>query len=158
MSHFSQREWKDYRESRLTEDEITLMEDHLLECEQCLEIFLASIDDEETAISAGQLSPDFADTVIAKTKTVQRPNFILPRRARRSVSNLFMYYVAASMVTLMLMSVGVFQNMMDIVPEFNAAAGHRKSQYSVNLDWPDKVTNSAHRWLQKIEAPNRGRY
>jgi hypothetical protein len=158
LSHFSRREWENYIKSRLTEDETALMEGHLLECEDCLETFLSTIDDEEIALAAGQLSPDFTNTVMAKTKTLQRQNSTLPRRDRRTGTNLFMYYVAASIVTLMLMSVGVFQSMMNIVPEFNAAADHRKLQYSINLDGPDKVTNSAHRWLQKFEMPGKGRY
>lgn len=52
MEHFSLEEWRKYAKNELSEPERELYENHLYICDQCLEVYLEAMDEEEDSLPA----------------------------------------------------------------------------------------------------------
>ncbi|MDR4888160.1 hypothetical protein RGU12_11420 [Fredinandcohnia sp. QZ13] len=108
MRHFSKEEWLLYIKDQLEEPKREELENHLFSCDQCLEIYMELIEDQAEEIP--NLENDrFTDEVVTKLpvrKGKQKESFLR--------SPIFHYGIAA-VVTLTLMSTGVFQSMAGII-------------------------------------------
>jgi predicted anti-sigma-YlaC factor YlaD len=111
MSHFTQREWKDYVTGTIHLDQQTIMEDHLYECDGCLADFLQANDQfnrfEVPEAPAGQmeeLQKEMKVTAIKKT-------------LKKNKQNPLWHYVIAASLTITLMSSGLFQQVTGVWKE-----------------------------------------
>lgn len=153
MKHFSRDEWILYREDQLVGEQRGKMENHLTKCNSCLDTFLSLIDDEEIAKAQKCISPDFTDRLFFKVRKIQKP---IHKHSyhREKKENLLIYYMAASMVTLVLMNGGLFQSMMG--PEvFNTS---KRIENKVSVNWPEKMVSGAHNWILNFEVQGKGGY
>ncbi|MBG9585877.1 MAG: hypothetical protein ACQEXE_23895 [Bacillota bacterium] len=66
MEHFSLEEWRKYAKNELSEPERELYEDHLYICDQCLEVYLEAMDEEEDSLPAMPGEEDFTTLVMAQ--------------------------------------------------------------------------------------------
>ncbi|EWG09633.1 hypothetical protein [Cytobacillus firmus] len=66
MEHFSLEEWQKYAKNELSEPERELYEDHLYICDQCLEVYLEAMDQEEYSLPAMPGEGDFTNLVMAQ--------------------------------------------------------------------------------------------
>ncbi len=66
MEHFSLEEWRKYAKNELSEHERELYEDHLYICDQCLEVYLEAMDEEEYSLPAMPGEEDFTNLVMAQ--------------------------------------------------------------------------------------------
>lgn len=68
MEHFSMEDWRKYVKNELTEAERELYEDHLYICDECLEVYLEAMDEEEQSLPAMPGEEDFTNLVMSQIK------------------------------------------------------------------------------------------
>ncbi|WP_264740935.1 hypothetical protein [Cytobacillus firmus] len=66
MEHFSLEEWRKYVKNELSEPERELYEDHLYICDQCLEVYLEAMDEEEDSFPEMPGEDEFTNLVMAQ--------------------------------------------------------------------------------------------
>lgn len=82
MSHYTKKEWLAYIRDELQASERDRYEDHLYHCDQCLQVYMACVEEQ--------------------TDIMPKPN---PQPSR----NMFIPYAIAASITLILTSTGVFE-------------------------------------------------
>lgn len=158
--HYSSEMWQQYKDSKLPEALAMQMESHLYNCPFCLETFLGLISQDDMANAEAHLSEDFTkDTMhlIGSSKKIApvQSNKTAPPISKRK---LFGYYVTAAAVTLMLMSGGVFQQLVDGYPRITAActANTQIIDRGLQTRLPQEMQQSGE-WLQNmISIPQGG--
>lgn len=127
MEHYSAEKWLDYIEGKVEGDKSVAMETHLAECESCLKLYALTA---ESSI-VPQISPDFAERVMAGVKVYKRTKLtgtskrqvmspVTERNSRQSLGN----YAVAACLTLLLTAGGIFANVASLLP---TASGPEKS-------------------------------
>lgn len=111
MKHFSEKEWQLFRRGEYPEEKSRLMEEHLKECPNCMDMFLNSINEREIIEAHKAIPADFTNTVIKMINSERKA----PMPPKRSIGwvkknqNLLAYYAAAAVLTIALMGGGAFQ-------------------------------------------------
>lgn len=160
MKHFGAKEWELYKKGFYTAKRLGEMEAHLYECDRCLEIFLSLIEDEETRSANQNISPDFDEKVMGSVREIQkhRPRKY-PQKTASTASKLITYYLAAAMVTIMLMSAGFFQVMARQIPAVALSLSltdKEKTECRVKIAWPAEVVSRTNRWIANFESGKKG--
>ncbi len=108
MRHFSNEEWLLYIKDQLEEPKREELENHLFSCDQCLEIYMELV--EAQAEELPNLENDgFTDEVVLKLPVKKE------KQGKPFLQSPIFHYGVAAVVTLTLMSTGVFQSMTGIV-------------------------------------------
>lgn len=66
MDHYSLEEWLKYVKNELGEKDREAYEDHLYTCDQCLEVYLEAMEEEEYALPAMPREDEFTNLVMAQ--------------------------------------------------------------------------------------------
>jgi anti-sigma factor RsiW len=115
MRHFTGEEWLAFKNDECTPEKFSLMEDHLEECEKCLETFLSTIDQAEIARAEECIPADFTAAVLKalpdEDHSLQERNTTGTGVIKRQ--RLFVYYAAAAVLTLAFTGGGFFQALVD---------------------------------------------
>lgn len=154
MEHFSKQDWLVYSQGELSEERTALMEQHLTRCSRCLEAFLDSLTMEELEQAERNIPIDFTDGVLAAIK--REPIPFPKRKSRVRQKNLFVYYLAVSAITIVLMGNGFFQSLVETVPKVSTPPEQRLSR--LNLDWSSKLVDKASTWIYNFETQTEGGY
>ena len=101
MAHYSSADWSRYCRGALDRNRRRRMERHLLRCDRCLNSYLELAGEEEAA-AAALLLPDFEANLWRLIRRKQR------EAARKRKSRLLFNYIAAAVITLVLMAGGAF--------------------------------------------------
>ena len=177
MNCFTQEQLKLYQ-AGLVEDclwqEIT---DHLYTCEQCANVFLTLLSPEEIGQAEELLSLNFTgkvktalcqenrqmdkskarDTKLSSGKKRERS---WGKRFNEKRQNLLFYYVGAAMVTLIFMSSGVFQKIVDVEPLVASAIPiERKGVMETDefgFSLPGRALDKAALWIENFEIKVKG--
>ncbi|MFD2656150.1 hypothetical protein [Gracilibacillus thailandensis] len=83
----------------------TEVENHLLECETCTDLYLSIV--EEVEMNSG-VSADFTDD------TLQQLEIRLPAPPQKKQNHVFIHYLVAAGLTILLTITGVFQGALDV--------------------------------------------
>jgi len=144
MNHYSNEKWTFYKQGILSSEESRKMEDHLLECDQCLEIFLSLVDNDEIQVASELISAEFEDTVMGSVN----------KKPKIKNKNLFTYYVAAALVTLILTSSGFFETLITTVPYASQTAVVQKNfrQENFIMNFSEKVVNKTSNFIDNFEV------
>ena len=73
MMHYSFEEWMKYVENELAEDVREIYEDHLYSCDQCLDLYLQAVAEEESKLPAMTNEANFTDFVMAQVSEIKLP-------------------------------------------------------------------------------------
>ncbi len=117
MNHYDTGAWILYRDDRIDENQRRLMEDHLAVCDSCLQNYLAAAGEEEARLAELMLPPDFSTAI----KESVRTKIQLAEKKRRSRS--LVNYTVAAVITLVLMSGGIFDLCVRELPVILAETG-----------------------------------
>jgi len=159
VKHFGTKEWELYKKGFYTAKQLDEMEEHLYECNHCLEIFLSLIEDEETRSANQKISQDFDEKVMGSVRKIpkHRPHRKCLHKSASTANKLITYYLAAAMVTIMLMSAGFFQAMARQIPAMALSfADKEKTECRVKLTWPAEVVSRTNRWIANFESGEKG--
>ena len=131
MRHYRDEEWLMYMKDELAESRRGELEDHLYSCDQCLEIYMKLVEDQAVEL------PDLENIHFTDEVVMKLP--VNKEKQKKSIlqSPIFHYGVAA-VVTLSLMSTGVFQSMTGIVGTVEASSFSKQRQ-SVSTSLMEKA-------------------
>jgi hypothetical protein len=176
MNCLTQEELKLYKAGLVEEKLWQEITEHLYRCEQCSEVFLTLLSSEEIRQAEDLLSSDFTMKVktalreencnLHKNKVIdmnldagKKKNYSRKRCNEKRQSLLF-YYVGAAVVTLIFMSGGVFQKVIDIPPLIASATEiERKGMAGIEdfrFNLPDRVLDKADFWIENLEVKVKG--
>ena len=131
MKHYDQVEWSLYKKNLLNEKIHQVMEEHLYECDQCLDIFLSLIDENEIEEAGDIISKEFTDDLmmnIKKLTPINKKKAIKPKLPQ----DFFIYYTAVASVTILLTAGGVFGKLVESVPEITANISSQEEKIMKN--------------------------
>lgn len=139
-----------YRQGQVDEQLAWKMEEHLLVCGKCLEIYLQTMQASLLTPNSSdhsadcRLSPDFTDKVM---------NLIAPdirQQQRRTKDNLFLYYCAVAGIALLFWAGGLFNGLSGVfsgdIQIFQIAGGDR--DHVVAERWEDKIIRPG--WTERV--------
>lgn len=118
MTHYDIVEWQLFKEDLIHEKIREDMEDHLLECTDCMDIFLALVD-KETKDEA-RVSEKFTDNVIKgipSNTQIYRNNKSKKGFKINLYNELLVYYMAVASVAIFLMGSGFFSTIVSETPK-----------------------------------------
>ena len=149
MKHYSESEWQTYKQHLTNKAESEIIENHLLDCDQCLVLFLSLTDELDSARAKAIIPSDFTRSTMAFIHHSQNQ----PRnvRSRDKIKRLLSYYVAASAVTLMLMSSGFFATVASSASLISANSSMRAEKpNSIIFTWPTRLIETSSSWTKLI--------
>ncbi|PLR75667.1 hypothetical protein CU633_19750 [Bacillus sp. V3-13] len=112
MNHFSIEDWKKYLKNEISDDARGTYENHLYSCDQCLEVYMLALAEEEAALPAIEKETDFINMVMNSIAVVKQESQQekQPKRSTRYYQTAAFHFVLAAAMTLLLMGTGVFQS------------------------------------------------
>ena len=123
IHHISLEKWLEYVKGNLNEQTRVLYEEHLYNCDQCLELYLTAIEMEEKHLPYIQNEDHFTNMIMEKVKIEHEDeepieqnvdHTALTSKQKFYQSAIFHYVVAAAM-TFLFMSTGVFSQVIHYV-------------------------------------------
>lgn len=153
MRHYDQIEWVLYKEKLLDKKIYKEMEEHLYECDQCLDTFLSLIDDLEIE-EAGHIIPeDFTDNIMVNIKNI-RPIKKKKIKQTKLPQDFFIYYTAVAAVTILLTAGGVFGKMVESVPRITASINvqEENSMQNVVYDFSETITKKTSSFINDFSV------
>lgn len=112
MNHIRYEQWMAYvanEVDELTRDEY---EQHLYDCEQCLELYMQAIESQVSRLP--KLTDEFTEHVVTNVMNQSNVKPIETKALSKSKNSFFHYVIAAAM-TLILMSSGIFSQLTQAV-------------------------------------------
>lgn len=150
MIHYDTVEWKLFKEELLDKNIKKDMEDHLLECDHCMEIFLTLIDEELENVA--KLSEEFTENVmgqIRKRMSIDKKNEKLNmikkvQKKKNTYNELLVYYVAVASVAIFLTGSGFFTSIVSQAPDFGGKIIDSKIEVKTDIvyNFSKSITNS----------------
>jgi hypothetical protein len=152
MKHYDYIEWLLYKNGMLSSEKCEEMEQHLLECDTCMEIFLSLIDEKEEELAKELVPDDFTTKVIRKipkTKIRNKKN-----KQQNSFYYQFGYYAAVASVTIILTLGGFYTRLVDAVPKVSTSIELTEGSSNRIFDFSNKIIDSTSSLLLSIEINN----
>lgn len=149
MTHYSMQLWQAYIQG--DEVERAAMDDHLQECDECMEMYVLCLDELQSYLPQLTNPIDLMDGVeeqIQATRAevnLEQSRTITPKRWY--THPLFHYTIAAS-ITFVLVSSGMFNHILDRVSQIT-----EDTEQAEHISVSDQLTNKAGKWLDAI--PNK---
>ncbi|PLR86465.1 hypothetical protein [Bacillus sp. V33-4] len=153
MNHFSIEDWKKYLKNEISDDVRGTYENHLYSCDQCLDLYMRALSEDEAALPAIEAETDFTNVVmksIAIVKQGSQQEKQPVKREKRYYQTAAFHYVLAAAMTLLLMATGVFQSVTrytDTVQNTN----FQEKQPSITEGIMDRTFT----WLDSFEMKNK---
>lgn len=163
MNHYSKDQWILYKKNEISQEEMLSMEEHLYLCDDCMNIFLSLIDEEELKLAEDIISESFTENLIAKLDNLssinQRPKVADKKgiKKKKMIENIFVYYVAAASVILVLTAGGVFTRMTEIPLENIREDNFKTHENMGNLyAFTEKITDNTNNFINNFGTKTRG--
>ena len=155
MTHYDDRDWNEYVNGCSANK--SAMEEHLLHCESCLAAYLDAVEQQEETQSIADMQ-QFVEAALlradvaaqAETELHGHPTDAAKRAAKRKqplFANKFIQYIVAASITIILVSSGAFQHMIDSVSDLTASAEKHQKQTVTS-----KMSDAANSWLDIVPA------
>ncbi|MGP7819443.1 hypothetical protein [Niallia sp. 01092] len=148
-THYSFEQWLKYVKNELEEHERILLEDHLYTCDQCLDIYVTAVAEQETVLPTISDETAFTDQIMMRISNEEAETKLevkTKKRRRFYHSTIFQYTLAAA-VTLILMSTGVFQSIIQHTENIQKAEIPTKKE-AVTVGFVDKTFS----WMDELEG------
>lgn len=157
MKHYDYIEWLLYKNRMLTKEKQDVMEQHLYNCNTCMEIFLTLVDEKEEGIAAEIIPDDFTTKVIKNISIVKhndKPNKPIIKQVKKAFNYQLGYYAAVASVTVILTFGGFYANLVDAVPRISASIKVTENHKNTVSDFSKSIVDSTSSFLLSIENSN----
>ena len=156
MKHYDYVEWLFYKKNMLSIEKMDEMEEHLYGCDECMELFLSLIDEEEIKIASTIVPEDFNQNIMSKIKSTKVKKI---QPIKKPVKYPFGYFVAVASVTIVLTLGGVFTNLVDTVPNISASVSMLEKPDRPNriFNLSEKIVNRTSKFIVSIENLERNK-
>ncbi len=156
MKHYDYVEWLFYKKNVLSIEKQNEMEEHLFNCDECMEIFLSLIDEEEINEASKIVPEHFNQNIIKKISITKVKKF---ESTKKPVKYPFGYFVAVASVTIVLTLGGFFTNLVDTVPNISASVSMLEKPDKPNriFNFSERIVNSTSKFIGSIENIDRNK-
>ena len=156
MKHYDYVEWLFYKQNTLSTEKMHEMEGHLYSCDECMEVFLSFIDEDEIN-AASEIVPEGFNQNIMKKIQSTKVKKIQP--TKKPTKYPFGYFVAVASVTIVLTLGGAFTNLVETVPNVSASIStlEQKDKPNKIFDISEKIVNSTSKFIGSIENIERNK-
>lgn len=160
MKHYDYVEWALYKNNLLDRKLHEEMEEHLYLCDECMEIFLSLIDEDEIKKAEDLISEEFTLQVMDNIKNIspmRRP--VKEKGNHKSSKDFFLYYVAVASVAVILTAGGAFGKIIDTVAQINTNISFNDSKLQTNkvYDFSETIVNRTSKFINEFELRNKTR-
>ena len=151
MKHYDSIEWMLYKKDLVSEQIKEEMNEHLILCDECMDIFLSLIEEEEILDAEKFIKEDFTEKVINKTKKIKLMKL---KKKKKVMNDFFIFYTAVASVTVILTAGGFFGNLIEprIYISKNMEEKQTRSLYNVSED----ITNKTSDFIKNFSFGNKG--
>ncbi|MEK3889767.1 anti-sigma factor family protein [Bacillus sp. FSL K6-3431] len=120
MNHMTYEQWIQYVQDELDEPTRTQYENHLYSCDHCLELYLTAVEASESQMPVLTSTTSFTDSVMLQLNETMKeiPKPIINKKMKNSRRQTMIHYMLAAAMTLVLMSTGIFSQLMNVASEF----------------------------------------
>ncbi|MBY0122205.1 anti-sigma factor [Bacillus sp. S/N-304-OC-R1] len=154
MTHYSKEEWMKYVNNEMTQDVREEYENHLYTCDQCLTLYLDAVAEAEEDLPEIENESGFTDLIMAQIAESKPPVLKAAtekkKRSRPFYQTAIFHYSIAAVMTILLMSTGVFQSI---------------TQYTVALQKPsfqekrtsitEGIVDKTFAWMDSLEKKSK---
>ncbi|MEW8972697.1 MAG: hypothetical protein AB2375_00765 [Tissierellaceae bacterium] len=154
MRHYDYVEWLLYKNNLISKEKQVEMEEHLYNCDDCMKVFLSSIDDMEIE-EAGILVPDdFSSKIMSNIKNV-RP-IKKPINKKKNFNDLFLYYISVASVAIFFTAGGIFTKMVEVVPQISIGMSIEESRVRTDTIYnlSESITNRTSEFINNFGRKN----
>lgn len=148
MNHYNRQQWEKYKNRDMDSQESLLMEEHLVECDQCLALYLELFNRHDLVAANEHIPEKFSSTVLSIVKTGGQvsPPVLQTSRRKRARRRILAFYTAAAVITVMLTGSGVFTNLAQKAYAYQSLPVQQEQvQDPEGYGWPSiDVTNLIH--------------
>ncbi|WP_445490009.1 anti-sigma factor family protein [Niallia sp. 03133] len=148
-THYSFEQWLKYVNDELVEKERIHLEDHLYTCDQCLDLYVNAVAEQETMLPAISDETAFTDQIMRKISNEEVETILEVKEKKKKSfyqSSIFHYTLAAA-ATIFLMSTGVFQSIIQHTETIQKAEIPSKKE-SAAVGFVDKTFS----WMYELEG------
>lgn len=136
MKHYDLVEWKLYKENLLDEDLYKEMEEHLFQCDHCMDIFLSLIDNKEIEeageIISNKFTANFMKSIENLSYISKSKNQNKDKKKKQVYNEILLYYTAIASVAIFLTGAGVFNLVVDKMPYISKNVENRRLNIDTN--------------------------
>lgn len=127
MTHMTYEQWLKYTKGTLDEQTRMHYENHLYSCDHCLELYLQALEATKDELPDLSAPSSFTDSLMAEISKTKKPESKAPKlRKRKSRQReAVVHYVLAAAMTLLLISTGVFSQLMSVIGEFERTSNQQ---------------------------------
>lgn len=155
QTHFSTDEWQAFKRKTIEPEISSEMEVHLQFCENCQEFYLGLIEQSDLDLAQTVISLNFTDSLLNKLEKQPSAAIIVKfpmNKPRLNRKNVFAYYVTAAVLTLALMSGGVFDSMVDQSMRFSQICmlQSQNIEAQVSRDWRSQLIKDGSQLMHKL--------
>ena len=153
MKHYDYLEWVFYKEKVLSKEKFKEMEEHLYECNECMDIFLSLIDSKEIDGAEKTIPHDFTNKVM---KDIQKVKFKPKAKVQKntiSFKNAFGYYAAVAAVAIILTWGGFYSGLVDVLPQVakETAQKNRFDTPNIVFSFTEKIVNKTSNFVNDFQ-------
>ena len=153
--HFSTDEWQAFKRKTIEPEICVEMEVHLQFCESCQEFYLGLIEPSDLVLAQAAIPLNFTDALLNRMEKQSSAAIIVnfpTKKPKLNRKNVFAYYVTAAVLTLALMSGGVFDTMADHSMRFSqiCMVQSQKIEAQVSRDWYSQLFKDGSQWMNKL--------
>ncbi|MBU5256057.1 hypothetical protein [Tissierella praeacuta] len=154
MKHYDYVEWVLYKNNLLDDEIHEKMEEHLIICDECMEVFLSLIDESDMENAESFIPEDFTEKILYKIENITPIRKPVKKPIRKKMPNdFFLYYVAVASVAIVLTAGGFFSKMIDTVPQLVASTSIEKDKFDTNkiYDFSREITNKTSMFINDFQ-------
>lgn len=151
MKHYDYVEWKLFKENLLQDEIYQEMEEHLLHCDECMDIFLSLISEKEIEAAEAIVPEDFTERVMKNIGNL-RPIRKNHKGKKKFYDDFFIYYIAVASVAIILTAGGVFGKLVDSIPQIATSINMEESRLKTNAvyDFTKKITRETNKFVKNF--------
>lgn len=154
MTHYSKEEWMTYVKNEMAQDVREEYENHLYTCDQCLTLYLDAVAEAEEDLPEIENETGFTDLIMAQ---IAESKPAVPKAATQKKSGsrpfyqtaIFHYSIAAVM-TILLMSAGVFQS----ITQYTVAL-QKPSFQEERTSFTEGIVDRTFAWMDSLEKKSK---
>lgn len=141
MKHYTRDEWACYVRDELDETTRNEYENHLYQCDECLEIYLFAVEEHEAFM------PQIADTSEFTQSIMDQIDAPKVKSRKPTYRNTIWHYGIAVAMTLILMSSGLFNQLMNMANSFENDQKQESFVFSI-MNNSDSITDQ---WKESLK-------
>ncbi|MGM0845149.1 MAG: hypothetical protein ACQEUT_09240 [Bacillota bacterium] len=123
MKHIPYEDFLNYIDDGLSESVREQYEEHLYSCDFCMEIYLAALEANESSLPVLSDEAGFTDKVMTEIVVQKQSVNTVSGKEQKLYQKAVVHYIVAAAMTILLMSTGVFQQLIGLAEEFERSPG-----------------------------------